>query len=134
MSSGLEKVFSVRASLEETTDSGIFNWDVENNVVFADSALATLFGLDPQEAKHGLPIETYLVRVHPEDKAGLSQAITETIVADVPQQHVYRVMGTDGKYTHVASFGRAFHRKDGSLAAYAGIVVPAVDIRGQSKQ
>lgn len=134
MSSVLEKVFSIRASFEETTDSGIFNWDVENNVVFADSALATLFGIDPGEAKHGLPIETYLVRVHPDDKAELSQVIAHAIVADVPQQHVYRVMGTDGNYIHVASFGRAFHRKDGSLAAYAGIVVPAGEISIPSKQ
>ncbi|MFS2155268.1 diguanylate cyclase, partial [Rhizobium sp. Rhizsp42] len=38
-------------------DSGFFYVDLPENVLYADNALATLFGVDPAEAEQGLPIE-----------------------------------------------------------------------------
>ncbi len=117
--------FSVETTREVSVEAGIFTWDLERNILFADGALATLFGLDPNETKTGLPLEAYLARVHPEDRPQLAKVISETIIADLPQQDTYRVQGNDGRFRLVAAYGKAFRGQDGLAVLYSGIVVPA---------
>ena len=117
--------FSVEISGKVHPDAGIYTWDIERNLVFADAALAALFGLDPQETVRGLPLDTYLERVHPADKPGLAKVIGKTIVADIPQQQEYRVQGSDGAYRSVTAFGRAFRDRSDNPILYSGMVVPS---------
>jgi PAS domain S-box-containing protein len=108
-------------------DAGIYTWDIVRNLVFADSAIAELFGLDPAATVRGLPLETYLRRVHPDDQPQLARKISEVLVADIAQQDTYRVQGRDGRYRLVAAFGRAFRDHSGSPVLYSGIIVPAAE-------
>jgi len=117
--------FSLETSREVSADAGIFTWDIEKNVLFADGALAELFGLDPNETKMGLPLEAYLARVHPQDRPELARVISEAIIAELPQQDTYRVLGSDGNFRVVAAFGKAFRDPEGIAILYSGIVVPA---------
>jgi PAS domain-containing protein len=117
--------FSLEISGEIHPDAGIYTWDIERNLVFADQALAELFGLDPEETARGLPLETYLDRVHPGDKAALAKVIGQTIVAGIPQQQEYRVRGSDDEYRLVTAFGRAFRDRSDNPILYSGIVVPS---------
>lgn len=120
----IEKMFSVRVTGEHADDTGIFTWDIEKNIVFADRAVARLHGLNPEETVLGLPIEVYLARVHADDRPRLAKGITETIVAELPQQEGYRVQGSDGIYRAVMAFGRAFRNRDGDAVLYSGIIIP----------
>jgi PAS domain-containing protein len=120
----IEKMFSVRITGEHVDDTGIFTWDIEKNIVFADRAVARLHGLNPEETVRGLPIEIYLARVHPDDRPRLAKGITETIVAELPQQEGYRVQGSDSIYRAVVAFGRAFRNRDGDAVLYSGIIIP----------
>lgn len=115
------------AELSETIapEAGIYTWDIEKNLVFADPALAGLFGLNPAETAHGLPIEAYLDRVHPEDRPPLAKIIHNAIVAEIPQQSMYRVRNSYGVYRWVAAYGRAFRDKENNPTLYSGMVVPA---------
>ncbi|MBB3656686.1 PAS domain S-box-containing protein [Rhizobium sp. BK650] len=122
-----EAVYSFEAFEEAACDAGIYTWDVVKNLVFADSALAELFGLDPAATVHGLPLEDYLARVHPDDRPQLAKTISEVLVADIAQQSTYRVQGRDGRYRMVEAFGRAFRDHSGSPVLYSGIVVPAAE-------
>lgn len=117
--------FSLQVSGETHPDAGIYTWDIERNLVFADAALAGLFGLDPEETVCGLPLEAYLDRVHPDDKPALAKIISQTIIANLPQQGGYRVLSGDGIYQSVTAFGRAFRDRSGSPILYSGIVVPS---------
>jgi PAS domain-containing protein len=125
MSIGVGRVFSTEVGVELPGEPGIYTWDIRSNLVFADGAVARLFGVDPGDAKHGLPLDSYLDKVHPEDRPALAKAITDTIVADIPQQQVYRVRSFEHTYQAVAAFGRAFHTRDGTLVAYSGIMIIA---------
>jgi PAS domain S-box-containing protein len=117
--------FSLDISGEIHPDAGIYTWDIERNLVFADQALAELFGLDPEQTARGLPLETYLDRVHPGDKASLAKVIGQTIAADIPQQLEYRVRDSNGQYRLVTAFGRAFRDRSDNPILYSGIVVPS---------
>lgn len=108
-------------------EAGFFTWDMALDLVYADSALATLFGLDPDEAECGLPLSDYLDRVHPDDRVRLSKAIRDAIIARHPQQEMYRVRDAAGQYASVVAYGRCFSNREGTPVHYAGIVVPSTE-------
>ncbi|WP_376743648.1 PAS domain-containing protein [Ensifer canadensis] len=118
-----ERTFVVDLPDADTTDSGIFTWDIAQDLVYGDAALAELFGLVAEETNCGLPLKLYLDRVHPEDRPRLAKKITETIVGGRAQQSAYRVKTHGGRYVSVIAFGRCFRDRKGSPVLYSGIVV-----------
>ncbi|MDM9645366.1 PAS domain-containing protein [Rhizobium sp. S163] len=106
-------------------DTGLFTWDMNADLVYADSALASLFGLDAAETERGLPVQAYLDRVHPDDVAGLAKQISDAIIAQHPTVQHYRSMNADGSYVCVSAFGRCFRDRHDNPVYYAGIVVLA---------
>jgi PAS domain S-box-containing protein len=123
MQTDTEHIFAVDLSDPDTADAGIFTWDLAQDLVYADSALAKLFGLAADETMCGLPLQSYLDRVHPDDRPNLAKTITETIVGERAQQSVYRVRTRDDHYVSVAAFGRCFRDRKGTPVLYSGIVV-----------
>ncbi|TCL66397.1 PAS domain-containing protein [Rhizobium sp. BK251] len=106
-------------------DAGFFTWDIAKDLIFGDAALADLFGLDAAETLVGLPLEFYIDRVHSEDRPALAKDISDTIIGQVPQQSMYRVLDCHGAYRSVVAYGRAFRDRNGTPVLYSGIVVPA---------
>lgn len=131
-----QPLFIAELSEPVAPEAGLYAWDIEKNLVFADAALASLFGLDATKTVHGLPIETYLDRVHPEDRPPLAKVIHNTIITETPLQSTYRVRDRNGVYRWVAAFGRAFRDRSDNPTLYSGIVVPALQMErnGQSQQ
>ncbi|SEH86698.1 PAS fold-containing protein [Rhizobium tibeticum] len=122
---GGDQLFSTQISGEPMPDAGLFTWDLKSNLVYADSALASLFGLEPDETEHGLPLQSYMERIHPQDAPALAKQINDAIVAQHPTVQNYRVLSQDGTYIPVCAFGRCFRDRDDVPVHYAGIVVPA---------
>jgi PAS domain S-box-containing protein len=110
----------------ESADSGIFTWDLETNVVQADTAVAELFGLDAEEVLSGLPIEKFMDRIHPKDRPKVAQAIHHAVVSGDPYHELYTTLGKTGTHDVVA-FGRCFRGPSGAPKHYAGIVFKAAD-------
>lgn len=123
-----ELVFSTERFGIVLPDAGFFTWDLPENLLFADNALAALFGIDATKAEHGLPIEMYLARVHSRDRPALAKAIRDSIIAHQPQQQRYRVRNADENYVTVMCYGRSFRNAVGEPIKYVGIVVPAENI------
>jgi hypothetical protein len=44
--------------MEDDAEAGIFTWSLADNVLYADSAVAALFGLNPMATLLGLPPST----------------------------------------------------------------------------
>ena len=119
------ELFSSTDLEDEVPDAGFFTWDVPEDVLYADGALARLFGINELEAEQGLPLEVYLARVHPDDQPHLAKALRNSIVHHAPQQEFYRVRNANDEYVNVMSFGKGFRDKNGVPIRYVGIVVPA---------
>ncbi|MBX5160550.1 MULTISPECIES: PAS domain-containing protein [unclassified Rhizobium] len=108
-------------------EPGIFTWDLATDTVYADSALANLFGLDPEQTISGLPIIKYLDRIHPDDKPSVAKAISDSVMTGDPYRHDYRVFDGSGQMVAVAAFGRCFRDQAGNPSQYAGIVFRTTD-------
>lgn len=123
MAEDRERTFVVDLADADTTDSGIYTWDIVQDLVYGDAALAELFGLVAEEANCGLPLKVFIDRVHPEDRPRLAKKITETIVGGGAQQSAYRVRTRGGSYVSVVAFGKCFRDRQGTPVLYSGIVV-----------
>jgi PAS domain-containing protein len=121
-----------RRSQPSSLDSGVFTWDISSDQFFADSAFATLFGLDPEETMVGLPMTRYINRVHPDDKARVARSIHEAVVSGYPCQQNYRVQSAKGNFVEIMAFGRCFRNADGTPSQYAGIVFPVAPVIEES--
>ncbi|MFS2151434.1 PAS domain-containing protein [Rhizobium sp. Rhizsp42] len=123
----LREQFSTTVAGRPMLDVGLFTWDIGNDLIYADSALALLFGLDPALTQRGLPIETYLDRVHPSDRPQLAKQITDAIIAEHPTEQRYRVLDASDVYRYVRAVGRCFRNDADVPVHYAGIVFPDTD-------
>jgi len=108
----------------QAADSGFFTWDIAANLLYADGGVADLFGLDYRATEHGLPLEAYIERIHPEDRPSVAAAIHESIATGEPEQQSYRTRQADGHYSYVMVFGRCFRNRTGVPSLYAGIICP----------
>lgn len=108
----------------QAAESGFFTWDIVANLLYADGAVADLFGLDYRSTEQGLPLEAYIERIHPKDRPGVAVAIHESITTGEPEQQSYRTRQADGHYSYVMVFGRCFRDRNGVPSLYAGIICP----------
>lgn len=111
-----------------TQDAGVYTWELATNTVYADTAVADLFGLDSLETERGLPLEAYMSRVHAEDQPSLARAILEAIQSGLPFQASYRVQHAEGLYLPVIAYGKCFRDRQDEPILYSGVVFqPPVD-------
>jgi len=105
-------------------EAGIWTWSIENDMVFADTAVAKLFGLDQEETLHGLPVERFLTRIHASDRPRIARNISQAIIDGLPYRQEYRVQDYRGAIRWVMAHGRCFRDRSGNPVHYAGIVHP----------
>ncbi len=118
-------LFVTDVSGERMPDPGLFTWDIRADLVYADGALAELFGFDPHETERSLLVQTNLDRVHPNDVAALARQISDAIIAQHPTVRRYLSHNADGSDVFVSAFGRCLGIAKNNPVHYAGIVVPA---------
>lgn len=105
-------------------EAGIYTWCLEDDILYGDTALAALFGLDPAATLSGLPVTDYIARVHPDDQGTVAELIRAAVENGRPYRAEYRVIDATGSIRPVMAFGRCFRDHTGSPAHYAGIVHP----------
>lgn len=89
---------SVNMALAAGAIVGTWFWDVANDRLTIDEALARAFGLDPDIAHSTLRLEEVLSGVHPDDLPGLSAAINAAVQHGGRFAHQYRTRSEDGGY------------------------------------
>ena len=108
----------------EETEAGIFAWCLDTDILYGDSAVGELFGLNPNDTIMGLPIGDYLSRVVEDDRPRVAAAISQAVKDGQPYRAEYRVVDSSGAIRLVAAFGRCFRDRAGNPVHYAGIVHP----------
>jgi PAS domain-containing protein len=109
---------------EGVDDPGIFTWSLDTDVLYADNLIALLFGLRPADTISGLPLSTYIARIHPEDREIVGQLIAQAVRSGLPYHAEYRVLNADDDPRWVIAMGRCFRDRNGNPSHYAGIVYP----------
>ena len=108
-----------------------FTWCLATDRLYADTAVAFLFGLDVASTLTGRPSVDYLSRIHPSDRPFVAKLWSKAITTGTPYRAEYRVTGSDGRTRGVMAFGRCFQDQTGNPVHYAGIVHPTIDVSKQ---
>lgn len=105
-------------------EAGIYTWSLADDRLYADTAIASLFGLEAFETIRGLPICHYLERIHQDDRGDAAQLIAQAVRDGEPYRTEYRVKNALDEYEQVMSVGRCFRDPTGNPTLYSGIVYP----------
>ena len=127
-----DRLADLRAQLALATAEyvGAWDWDVINDSVVADARFARFYGVDPEVAATGAPLESFTARIHPEDRDRVRAEINEAVEGLDAFQSEYRVMGPDGEVRRVFARGQAHGDGAGRPARLAGT---AVDITARKQ-
>ncbi|WP_162501504.1 PAS domain-containing protein [Methylobacterium crusticola] len=106
---------------------GSWDWDIPANRIYTDDVVARLFGVDPDHASTGLPIERYESGIHPEDQGWVGPYIRRTVASSGVFVAEYRTCMHDGAVRWVLARGRFYHDGEGRPLRSHGIVVDITD-------
>jgi PAS domain S-box-containing protein len=96
-----EAEFALRASEErlrlatDTGKVGIWEWDISRNKISWTDSLFQIHGLARDEFKG--TIEAFTELIHPDDRAMVAQALTQSLEADAPYEVEFRTVRPDGE-------------------------------------
>jgi len=102
---------------------GTWFWDVAQDSLTVDDALALAHGLDPALARTELRLERVVSAVHPDDRAGLAEAIAEAVRRGGRYAHQYRTRGADGAYRWIEAIGRVDLDAHGQAVGFPGVLI-----------
>ncbi len=124
-----QNVERVKLALEAGAIIGTWHWDLPSDQFTVDEAFARAFGLDPALGRSGIPLAQITATVHPDDQAGLTEAINAVIARSGSYAHQYRVRRADGRYYWIEANGRVDHAPDGTPLSFPGVLIDVEERR-----
>ncbi|WP_197279360.1 PAS domain-containing sensor histidine kinase [Devosia sp. A16] len=114
---------------------GTWDWNISDNVVTADDRFAALYGVTPGSAAVGLPIETFLDGVHPDDRQRVIAEIGDALKRPGPVRLEYRLSARGGAPERwVVASGRVIADVNGKAIRLPGVVVDVTEERRVAEQ
>jgi PAS domain S-box-containing protein len=105
---------------------GSWTWDLRTNDAHWDDTFRARFGFTPEEP----PLfETWLGRVHVEDRLRMRRILEEVLQARETWDHTYRVLRPDGAVLWLQSLGRAERDATGQVTRLTGLELDITERR-----
>ncbi len=108
---------------------GTWVWDLPTDRFTVDEPFARAFGLDPAMGRDGLSLAQVVATVHPDDQAGLAEAIAGAIARGGGYAHQYRTRRANGEYHWLEANGRVDHAPDGTPTSFPGVLIDVEERR-----
>ena len=106
---------------------GVWDWDVLNDRVTADTRFASLFGIDPERAAQGAPLHEFFTGIHPEDRERVQGEVASAIASCGSFVSEYRLLHRDGSVRWVSGQGRCIAGNDGACVRFPGVSYDITD-------
>jgi hypothetical protein len=114
---------ALQHALDAVEVAGTWDWDIVSDLVTADTFVALLFNVDPEEAAAGLPLSAFVAGIHPDDQEHVHTLILRSIEEDSPFVAEYRVRSADGVTRWVLDRGYTLRDDAGRPVRGRGIIV-----------
>ncbi|ELZ18042.1 multi-sensor signal transduction histidine kinase [Haloterrigena salina JCM 13891] len=119
-----------KAQLEAATEAGAvgtWEWHVSEDEFVAGASFARTFGIDPEAARDGVPLELLLSSIHEDDRDRVERQI-ETAVENCDEyESEYRVRNADDELRWVVARGHVEADDDGNPETFPGALTDITD-------
>jgi PAS domain S-box-containing protein len=106
---------------------GTWDWDLRENIIYADANFARIYTVDPDRAAAGAPLDAYIRNFHPDDMP-MFQAELDRLFAGAEEFACeYRILQPDGSHRWVIARGRLVRAADGTPLRFPGASVDITD-------
>ena len=119
----------VQLALSAGAIIGTWFWDIAADRITIDEAFAKAFGVDPALGRDGISLAQMVETVHPDDRAGLAEAVGEAMARGGRYVHQYRVRRHDGRYYWIEANGRVDRGADGTPRGFPGVIIDVEERR-----
>ncbi len=113
----------VRLALNAGALLGSFVWDLKANRLSADERFARTFCYPSTQDLGNLPIDFAETRIHPDDRAWVSERVDQSVANGEPYNAEYRVMRADGSYRWVQASGCCEFDEQGKPFRFPGVLI-----------
>lgn len=115
-------------ALLEAGELGTWEWDIANDLVFADQNLESIFGIE-QSTAEGVPLNRYLSSVYTEDRERVDAALRQAAASSERLEVDYRITAPKGSVRWMVARGRVEEDSSGKPTRLAGMVVDVTERR-----
>ncbi|MCU4740563.1 PAS domain S-box protein [Natronoglomus mannanivorans] len=99
---------------------GTWEWRIPENTFVSGTSFARTFGIDPEDAQEGVPLERFLSAVHEDDQDRIAERIEETVDTCGEYEEEYRVWNADDELRWVVARGHVECDEDGNAERFPG--------------
>jgi PAS domain S-box-containing protein len=99
----------------------VYDWDVSSDRLSIQGPLSEVFGVPLEDALKGLPLQSFVEGIHPDDRERTMALIDQTLETGEPFEAEYRVRGA-GDTRSVLSRGHIEKRPDGKQL-FSGVLI-----------
>jgi len=123
----------LRLALSATNGVGVWNWDLDGDVVVADKGFARLFELPEELAAKGISREVFASRVHPADADEVRGSLERALSGGQEFSTEYRVTQSDGSVRWVMAVGQCVRSEAGDPLRLHGLTVDITERKAKEE-
>jgi PAS domain S-box-containing protein len=123
----------LRLALSATNGVGVWNWELEGDVVVADAGFARLFELPEELAAKGIPREVFAAQVHPGDVDVVRASLERALSGEQEFSTEYRVTQSDGSVRWVMAVGRCVRSEAGDPLRLHGLTLDITERKAKEE-
>ncbi|BAZ09647.1 multi-sensor hybrid histidine kinase [Calothrix sp. NIES-4071] len=123
-------LIDARIQLEAALTAGsvyTWRWNIAKNLVTTNGSFANLFGVEPEAAAAGLPVEKFIDAMHPDDRPRVAAAIKHAISTGEYYATEYRIYNAAGDERWVLARGRVEYDTNGNAISFPGALADITD-------
>jgi len=113
-----------------SAEAGLWELELETGATWATDKARELFGLGPEK----LTLESFLQKIHPDDRELVHQAIALALQSEEPERVVYRLPAADGQVRWMASTGRLQKKCSADPARLMGVTLDVTRSKNMEQQ
>jgi diguanylate cyclase (GGDEF)-like protein/PAS domain S-box-containing protein len=122
------------ALIAQSSNDGIWDWDLKTNKVFFDDRWKAIIGYEPHDELTD-SLDEWLDRIHTEDLELFKTEIEASLTGWTNTfRNEHRLQHHDGSYRWVLSRGMAARHEDGTVHRIAGSLIDITDNKGAEQQ
>ena len=106
---------------------GTWRWDIPENELITGPSFAETFGVDPEAAREGVPLERFVSSIHEDDRERVERQINDAVETCGEYEVEYRVWNEEDELRWVTARGHVECADDGTALSFPGALIDITD-------